>query len=258
MNMCTTPKGEDYAYDFFMIEKSPNKLLIKSKTRENSFLTDEYVSALEEQYEGAYRDQELEAEFVNFSSGVIDAAAIGIVNSIPIDVYPCRFYDLAISEKHSADFTASCLGGWSKANGCFYIIDITNEKQEINSIMEKIINLAQTEEIDIGIEKAGQMEGYITHIARDERMREKRVVAVPPKGSKVVRAMLWASKIASGQIKMLRANWNRKVISQCNGFTQDMSHRHDDMVDAISGCYQMSTAPRTEFSATRLTHGAVG
>jgi predicted phage terminase large subunit-like protein len=245
--MGTTPKGFDDAYEFFVVEADGRKLLLQSKTSDNAFLTREYIEALKAEYTGAYFEQEFNAEFVDFSTGLINANHIEIVAKPPDNIVKVfRFYDLAVKDKQHNDFTASCLGGFG-ADEKFYILNVTNEKAPIDKTQETIINRSDIEkDVIIGIESAGQMEGYIKQIARDERMRSKIVRAVPVEGSKVVRAMIWASKIDSENIKMVRGKWNRDFINQCNSFTQDMTHKHDDMIDAMSGCYCMASKPKTE------------
>lgn len=64
-----TPEGFKWAYQFFVRDKSPNRKIIKAKTKDNPFNPPDYLSTLQ----GIYSPQQLEAytngEFVNLTSG---------------------------------------------------------------------------------------------------------------------------------------------------------------------------------------------
>lgn len=259
----TTPKGYDYVYEFFVEKKTARKRMINVTTYDNPMLPLDYIETMEEEYSGEYARQELRGEFVDFSTGVIDATNIVIVDRISDEILKsikvCRFYDLAIKDKQQSDFTASAKGGFSKINGKFYVLDITNEKMHIDKTQRRIVLRAQLEpEVNIGIENEGQMEGYINQTNRDPEMQGINVAGYSCGGkSKVVRAMLWASKIDAGNIIFLKSKWNDKALDQCRGFTQDMTHKHDDMVDAISGLYSM-TLNRTSVAGARKPVSILG
>jgi len=73
----TTPRGKGWLYDQFYLKTIPGHLdydpeyfCIRSKTSDNVFLDSRDVSRLATKYSGAFRAQEIEAEFVNFEGMV--------------------------------------------------------------------------------------------------------------------------------------------------------------------------------------------
>jgi len=89
-----------------------------------------------------------------------------------------------------------------------------------------------------GIEVAGQQDGYYQDFRDDERLQLRSIAAVNPKevGDKVARAQLWATRIEDGLVYLVRGPWNDAFVEQCVGFPNGSA---DDMVDAVSGAWQM-------------------
>lgn len=64
----TTPKGRNHIYKVFVTDHTddPDYYIKRVRTRDNGFLSEEYIKSLESEYEGDYAKQELEGEFVSF------------------------------------------------------------------------------------------------------------------------------------------------------------------------------------------------
>ena len=67
----STPEGFNFLYDFFIKKHSSNKKLIKASTRNNPFISHDYIRSLEESYTPQQLDAYLEGNFVNLSSGSV-------------------------------------------------------------------------------------------------------------------------------------------------------------------------------------------
>ena len=67
----STPEGFRFLYEFFVENPSPNKKLIKASTRNNPFISDDYVNSLEEQYTAQQLRAYLDGDFVNLTSGSV-------------------------------------------------------------------------------------------------------------------------------------------------------------------------------------------
>lgn len=67
----STPEGFRFLYNFFVKDKSPNKHLIKAKTKDNPFISDDYIKSLEEQYNPQQLEAYLNGEFVNLTTGTV-------------------------------------------------------------------------------------------------------------------------------------------------------------------------------------------
>lgn len=65
----STPEGYKFLYDFFVVNKSEDKHLIKGSTYDNPFLPTDYIKSLEESYSPEQINAYLRGEFVNLTSG---------------------------------------------------------------------------------------------------------------------------------------------------------------------------------------------
>ena len=65
--LATTPKGRNWLY-----ERQGEIAIFRAKTRDNPYLSDEFVSSLEAAYSGSFARQELEGEFVSFEGLVYE------------------------------------------------------------------------------------------------------------------------------------------------------------------------------------------
>jgi hypothetical protein len=73
INFATTPEGHKFLYNFFEKEPSPEKRLIRGKTRDNPYLKPGYIESLEAQYPPALIKAYLEGKFVNLDSTLVFA-----------------------------------------------------------------------------------------------------------------------------------------------------------------------------------------
>ncbi len=67
-----TPKGFNWVYREFVEKQRDNYFIIQCSSRENSFLTNDFIESLEENYSGTFARQEIEGEFTNFEGQVYD------------------------------------------------------------------------------------------------------------------------------------------------------------------------------------------
>lgn len=70
--MTTTPNGFNWLYDHYVVQASPSKKVVYSRTLDNmDNLPDTYVKRLEAQYDSKMASQELDGQFVNLNSGQV-------------------------------------------------------------------------------------------------------------------------------------------------------------------------------------------
>jgi Terminase large subunit, T4likevirus-type, N-terminal len=67
----STPEGFKFMHHFFIKETSENKLLIKAKTKDNPFISDDYIASLSEQYTKEQLEAYLDGEFVNMKTASV-------------------------------------------------------------------------------------------------------------------------------------------------------------------------------------------
>lgn len=165
---------------------------------------------------------------------VFNRAWFEIVDAVPAGGRVVRFWDLAATEKKTADFTASCKG--KLLNGVIYILDATNEQIDPARTDTTMKNTAGQDGKDIPVrfEQEGGASGKrdAHHIVTGLQGFDAR--GIPPQGDKVTRAKPLAAQALAGNVKLLRGQWNERWLNNMHGFP-DLPH--DDETDAASGMY---------------------
>lgn len=170
---------------------------------------------------------------------IIKAQRIKIIGAheVPDEVRPVRYWDLAVGRSQKAHHLAGGKCGRDKQRR-FYIMDIKRIPAPWSEARPKIKRtmLADPMEIVQGIEVVGQQDGYYQEFRDDAELQGRSIVAVAPKGDKVARAQLWATRIEDDLVYMVRGPWNDDFISECVSFPLGAA---DDQVDSVSGAWQM-------------------
>ena len=71
VDMVSTPEGFKFLHEFFVINDSEKKTLIRAKTDDNPFLPDDYIQNLRDDYSAQQIEAYLNGEFVNLTSGSV-------------------------------------------------------------------------------------------------------------------------------------------------------------------------------------------
>lgn len=159
-----------------------------------------------------------------------------VVDAVPAGGKELRFYDLAATEKKSADYTASCKA--KLISGITYILDATNDQIDPARTDAAMINIAKQDGVMVAIrfEQEGGASGkrdshhIVTMLAGYD------VRGILPQGDKIIRAKPLAAQALAGNVKLLRASWNERWLNHMHA--QDGSGKiHDDEMDAASGAY---------------------
>jgi predicted phage terminase large subunit-like protein len=244
----TTPKGtRSWVYDVTM-DKGTN--VIYQSTFDNPFLPSSYIEHLKSQYTSQFAEQELQGKFIDFSAGVIDPNWFNVIQNTADISRKVRFWDVAVSIKKNADNSsgAKCSKGRK-----FTIHDIVKGKFEYPELRRKIINTAYADGKDtiIGVEDAGQQQGFIADLKRCKELNGFIIKAQRPKGDKLNRALPWVSRAELGDVDLVNGGWVLDFKDECASFSGDDSHDHDDQIDSVSGAYHMLSEGRTGvFSAS--------
>jgi len=157
-----------------------------------------------------------------------------IVDAVPAGGRVVRFWDLAATEKKTADFTASCKG--TKIMGATYIIDATAEQIDPartdahmqNTAKQDGASVAQRFEREGGA--SGKRDAY--HIVTSFQGYD--MAGTAPTSDKITRAKPLAAQALAGNVKLLRGDWNERWLNHMHG-QPDLDH--DDEMDAASGMY---------------------
>jgi len=149
-----------------------------------------------------------------------------------------RYWDLAMSSKTHADFTASTLMGMG-GDGRIKICEARRAQLEWDDVPEYLIETAIEDgpEVLIGIEKQGYMSRAIQELLKDPRMHHFAVFGYPAETDKFTRALPFAARVGAKQVDVLEGPWTWPWIDQHAAFKPNSSD--DDWVDSSSGGYAM-------------------
>jgi predicted phage terminase large subunit-like protein len=151
-----------------------------------------------------------------------------------------QFWDLAFSEKDTADYTVGLTLG-RDGSGNLYVLGLhrsrVGQAQLLNTIASQV-HLHRP--AVVGVEEAA----YRAPVTKDVVGRLLRgglpchVQAVKPVTDKVMRARLPAGRAEAGMLYADRgAPWFEEMVAECLGFPNTA---HDDQVDALSGATQLA------------------
>ena len=154
-----------------------------------------------------------------------------IVDHAPKGLKWKRGYDLAISIKQTADYTASFRVAYD-SEGYLYIdggfrrrIDFP---QQWRYMIERMTLERDTEH---GIEEAIHGRSVMQELRKLDKIRGRQFRGVPVKGDKHERALSWIQLAEEGRIRLTRGPWNKGFIEEACAFPHGA---HDDQIDAVS------------------------
>lgn len=164
-----------------------------------------------------------------------------VAHAVPDDVLQIvRFFDIAATEKKTADYTAGVLMAHTKS-GAIYVLDcqaFRKEPAQANEAMSRIVS--QDVEIygkvkyRVAWEKQGGAAGKQLDLIYAKLFAGLHFSAIAPRGDKLVRALPLASQARLGNVFIIAGDWNKDFLNNLHGFPE---LPHDDIVDAASGAY---------------------
>lgn len=160
-----------------------------------------------------------------------------LVGSIPRAV---RFWDLAateVSERNpDPDWTVGTL--MMLLNGIFYVLDVKRIRERGDKVEELIAETAKTDGVNVAIRieqepgSAGKalIDQYARYVLPGFDFTGERA-----SGDKVSRARPFASAVANGNVRVVRASWLTDWLDEFASFPE--AAYHDDQVDSAVGAY---------------------
>lgn len=160
-----------------------------------------------------------------------------IVDHAPEGMSWVRAYDLAVSTKESADYTASFRCALHKATGILYIADGFRARIEFPEQRKYIVErLTEEKTTRHGIEAALHGRAVVQELQREMRFTNRSVKAVRVDADKTTRAHSWSSRAEAGKVVLVRGAWIDEFLDEVCRFPHG---KHDDQVDAVSLAVQM-------------------
>jgi predicted phage terminase large subunit-like protein len=156
-----------------------------------------------------------------------------IVDRAPEGLRWARGYDLAVSTKTSADYTASFRCAFD-ADGNLYIADGFRKRIEYPEqrryVVQRMVNEKRTQH---GIEKALHGQAFVQDLRTIPAVRGVPFRAVRVETDKYTRALAWANLAEEGKVYLVRGPWISEFLDEILRFT-GKGDTHDDQVDAVS------------------------
>lgn len=155
----------------------------------------------------------------------------------PPIVRTVRYWDLAMSERTTADYTAGVKIG-EGTDGHFYVVDVFRRRidwGDLTATMAEVM-LADGPECVQGIEEKGYMSRAVQELNADPRLHSYAVFGYPKDKDKVTNALPLAAKFASETLHVTAAHWTDAFTDELCSFPNGA---HDDMVDAAAGAWAM-------------------
>lgn len=176
------------------------------------------------------------------SGGLFDVDKIEMVDVAPACKWIVRFYDLAVTAKSSADFTAGGLMGITDDERPV-ILGMYRAQKEFPDIEQDIIKNAHNDGKAVNIRLEAEKAGIIglSYLLRRPELHGFTIDAKPPVGDKFTRAQPFATRVNNKRVLMVRGAWNQALKDEMAMFGAHAAH--DDQVDTLSGAWDMLSEP---------------
>ncbi|MEJ7849066.1 MAG: phage terminase large subunit [Pyrinomonadaceae bacterium] len=143
-----------------------------------------------------------------------------------------RGYDLAVSTRTSACYTASFRVAIDRATGDMYIDGGFRQRIEYPDQKRFVIErLTAERDTEHGIEKALHGQALIQDLRRETRTHGRGLRGIDVTADKVTRALKWSAPAEEGKVVLVRGAWNREFLDEVCDFP---GGQFDDQVDAVS------------------------
>jgi len=167
-----------------------------------------------------------------------------IVPAEPRGLTWARGYDLAISTKTTADYTASFKCAFDKA-GNLYIADGFRRRIEYPEQRRYVIDRVRNERnTSHGIESALHGKALVQDLQQNFKTRGRPFRSVRVDKDKVTRANAWAGLAEEGKVILVQGSWIDEFIDEVTSFPHG---KHDDQVDAVSLAVRMLATKKNGF-----------
>jgi predicted phage terminase large subunit-like protein len=167
-----------------------------------------------------------------------------IIDEAPKGLRWKRGYDLAVSLKTSADYTASFRCAYDK-EGNLYIADGFRARIEYPDQRRYIVErMAAERDTEHGVEAALHGKALIQDLRRDRGNRAYAFKEIKVAADKLTRALAWLNLAEDGKLYLVRGAWIDEFVDEVAQFPHG---KHDDQIDAVS--IAVSMLAKKEFLA---------
>lgn len=148
-------------------------------------------------------------------------------------------------EGNDPDWTAGALCAWNQEQRILVVEDMIHVRRSPAGTEAVVVQTVGTD----GTGRKQRMEQEPGASGKTVIANYKRLLAgFPfagqlPSGDKVTRAEAWAGLAETGRVILVAGPWNTAFVDECEEFTRDDTHAHDDMIDAVSGAFTFFMGP---------------
>ncbi len=159
-----------------------------------------------------------------------------IIDAPPPGLKWYRGYDLAISTRTTADYTASFRVAMDEM-GIIYIADGYRARIEFPEQRRYILErMTRERDTQHGIEDSAHAKAIVQDLQRERLLLRYPFRTVPVVGDKLTRALSWSPRAEQHKLRLVRGSWIDDFITEATSFPLGA---HDDQIDAISVAVQM-------------------
>lgn len=169
--------------------------------------------------------------------GLFKRANFNRISVRPSVAYAVRYWDLAMSEKTSADYTVGVLMGMGD-DGRIKVLDVVRRQLDWDNVIGLMADVALRDgpSVSIGFEQQGYMSRAGQALAADERLHNFSVFGYPKDKDKLTNALPFAARVGLQLVDVVEAHWTDEWLDELCSFPMGA---HDDQVDASAGAYEM-------------------
>ena len=166
---------------------------------------------------------------------------------VPANAVLVRWWDRAATADPKADWTVGLLLAYVRP-GTWWIVDIVRGQWEPADVQKKIAEVTRADNargVRIALAKdpasAGKFEAmqYLADLSYADvhMVPEQRGSKYENVSAKVVRARPLTGQVEAGNIRVVRAKWNRAFFDEAEAFPEGAN---DDQIDALAGAYRQT------------------
>ena len=231
----TTPKGMNWVYD---LSQAEGVEVFHSSTRENTALPEDFFDFVRGRYTSELAEQELEGRFVDMAAGLFQRQWFTRADVTPPGLKWFRFWDLAVSTKRHADYTATARVAID-TEGRVWVDGIWQAKAPWPTVKKMILEFAKQEPTTtaIGIETVAGFEIAFAELSQEPVLAARGLRSIKPSKDKAARAAPLAARAEAGRVVVVNGPHSDQFIGQATLFP---GGKHDDMVDAVAGALSMT------------------
>jgi predicted phage terminase large subunit-like protein len=169
--------------------------------------------------------------------GLFKRAAFHLIPRAPEVARAVRYWDLAMSDRTSADYTVGVLLGQTEA-GRLVVLDVARAQLDWSSVPSFMAETALRDgpDVALGFEEKGYMSRAGQELAQDSRLHNFSIWGFPKDKDKLTNALPFAARVGQGLVDIVEGHWAWEFIDELCSFP---AGEHDDQVDAASGAYGM-------------------